>query len=101
MPTLLTSRMGSIKRTSRTGDIAYRSSKAALNAAMKSVSLSLQPRKIIAASIHPGWVQTDMGSAGADLTPGQSVATLRQTIATLKPENSGQFLNYDGQILPW
>ncbi|MGB9153838.1 MAG: hypothetical protein WCD70_12225 [Alphaproteobacteria bacterium] len=44
---------------------------------------------------------TDMGGKNAHLTPRQSVTTMRHTIATLKPEASGQFLSYDGQTIPW
>jgi NAD(P)-dependent dehydrogenase (short-subunit alcohol dehydrogenase family) len=97
----ISSRMGSIGHMNRAGDIAYRSSKAALNAAMKSVSMSLKDQDIIVASFHPGWVKTDMGGKSADLTPEQSVANMRRAIANLKPENSGQFINHDGQLIPW
>jgi NAD(P)-dependent dehydrogenase (short-subunit alcohol dehydrogenase family) len=99
---MISSRMGSIASISRPGDIASRTSKAALNAATKSVSVSLQKQGTIVVCFHPGWVQTDMGGKKeADLTPNQSVSAMRQTISSLKPENSGQFLNYDGQVVPW
>jgi NAD(P)-dependent dehydrogenase (short-subunit alcohol dehydrogenase family) len=98
---MISSRMGSIEQISRGGDIAYRTSKAALNAAMKSISFDLRDHKITVVSFHPGWVQTDMGGKSADLTPEQSVTHIRQTIATLQPQNSGRFLNYDGKPLPW
>ena len=98
---MISSRMGSIERIYRAGDIAYRTSKAALNAAVKSISYSLHDAKITVACFHPGWVQTDMGSKSAELTPEQSVSSIRRVISTLKLENSGQFLNYDGQPIPW
>ncbi len=98
---MISSRMGSIDHISREGDIAYRSSKAALNAAMKSVSISLKNQKSIVACLHPGWVKTDMGGKGADLTPKQSVTQMRGVISSLKQENSGQFLNFNGQNIPW
>ena len=44
---------------------------------------------------------TDMGGKNAHLTPEQSVTNMRNTIAALNPKDSGQFLNYDGQTIPW
>jgi NAD(P)-dependent dehydrogenase (short-subunit alcohol dehydrogenase family) len=97
----LTSRMGSIADNSSGGSYAYRSSKAALNAAMKSLAIDFKPKGIIIAVMHPGWVQTDMGGAGAPVTPNASAEGLRRVIARLKPADSGGFFNYDGSALPW
>lgn len=96
----ITSRMGSIG-TMKTGAVAYRSSKAALNAAMRAILQDLQANGLIVANLHPGWVKTDMGGAEADLTVEQSIKAMRKTIEALTPDRSGQFLNYDGQIIPW
>jgi hypothetical protein len=52
-------------------------------------------------SFHPGWVKTDMGGAGADITPSESVRGMRRVIASLKPRDSGRFMNYDGSEIPW
>ncbi len=98
---MISSSMGSIQGTDAEGDIAYRSSKAALNAATKNISLSLHGKTITAVCLHPGWVQTDMGGEGADLTPEESVSSMRRTISHLKLENSGRFYTYDIQVLPW
>ncbi len=98
---MISSKMGSIDHIYREGDIAYRTSKAALNAAVKSISFTLRSEKIIVAAFHPGWVKTDIGSQFADLTPTESVTSLRKAIALLTPEKSGRFFNYDGQQLPW
>lgn len=96
----ISSRMGSIAlRTSPNGWL-YRASKAALNSVLKDASLALQGRATCV-SLHPGWVQTDMGGAGADITVEHSVRTMRDTVAALTPEDSGQFLNHDGQPLAW
>ena len=98
---MISSRMGSIDHIYRESGIAYRSSKAALNASMKSISFSLKGQETIVVSFHPGWVRTDMGGKEADLSPEESVSNMKRVISGLKPENSGQFLNYDGQIIPW
>jgi len=96
----LTSRMGSMTLMQR-GMIAYRSSKAALNGAMRVIVHDLRDLGLTIVNLHPGWVITDMGGKSADLTVEKSVSSMRQVISNLKPEDSGRFLNYDGQTIPW
>lgn len=97
---VVSSRMGSIGlRTSSAGWL-YRASKAALNSVLKDVSLALAGRAICAV-LHPGWVRTDMGGDGADLTVERSAADLRATVARLTPADNGGFFNHDGQPLAW
>ncbi len=97
----LTSAMGSIADNGSGGSYAYRSSKAAVNIVMKSLSIDLAPRGITCVVVHPGWVRTDMGGPDGKLTPTQSVTALRRLIAGLKPEDTGRFFNYDGKTYPW
>lgn len=97
----ITSQMGSIADNGSGGSYIYRSSKAALNAAMKSLAHDLTAKKIAVAVLHPGWVRTDMGGSGATIDPFESVAGLRQVIDELSLESSGRFLAYDGREIPW
>ncbi|MEX1204441.1 MAG: SDR family oxidoreductase [Dongiaceae bacterium] len=97
----LTSRMGSIADNTGGGYYIYRSSKAALNAAMKSLAIDLAPRGVTVVVFHPGWVKTDMGGPGAQITPQASVAGMRKKIAALGLADSGRFFNYDGGAIPW
>ena len=97
----LTSAMGSIADNGSGGSYAYRSSKAAVNIVMKSLSIDLAPRGITCVVVHPGWVRTAMGGPDGKLTPTQSVTALRRLIAGLKPEDTGRFFNYDGKTYPW
>ena len=97
----VTSKMGSIAENSSGGSYIYRSSKTALNAVMKSLSVELASRRVIVAVLHPGWVRTDMGGPGALIEARTSVAGMRQVIAGLKLEDSGGFFNYDGAGIPW
>jgi NAD(P)-dependent dehydrogenase (short-subunit alcohol dehydrogenase family) len=97
----LSSRMGSIGDNTSGGYYAYRSSKAAANAVMKSMALDLAGRGIIAVPIHPGWVRTDMGGASAPLQTPDSAAGMRKVIAALTLADSGKFLQYEGQELAW
>jgi NAD(P)-dependent dehydrogenase (short-subunit alcohol dehydrogenase family) len=97
---MISSMMGSIARTPG-GTYAYRTSKAALNMAMRCLAMDLRNENFTVASFHPGWVKTDMGGSGADITPQQSVTGLRQQIASLTPRDSGSFLGYDGAKWAW
>ena len=98
---LITSKMGSITDNNSGGSYVYRSSKAALNAAGRSLAIDLREKNIQVALLHPGWVKTDMGGPNALLDTTSSVSYLIQTIDNLNIENSGSFTNYDGTIIPW
>jgi NAD(P)-dependent dehydrogenase (short-subunit alcohol dehydrogenase family) len=80
---------------------AYRSSKAALNNAMRGLSQDWARDGIAVGIYHPGWVRTDMGGASAPVTPEASVRGLRQRIAELNPATSGAYVDYSGTPLPW
>ena len=96
----ITSQLGST--TNNGGQrYAYRSSKAALNNAMRGLSRDWAGDGIAVGIFHPGWVKTDMGGQAAPVTPEQSVTGLRQRIAELGRENSGAYRDYAGQALPW
>jgi NAD(P)-dependent dehydrogenase (short-subunit alcohol dehydrogenase family) len=97
----ISSLMGSIADNSSGGSVIYRSSKAALNAAMKTIAIDLKEQAVGVLIFHPGWVKTDMGGASAPLEATQSIAGMRQTIAAFSLEQSGSFVKYDGTPLPW
>lgn len=97
---LLSSRMGSIGLRGATSSWLYRASKAAANSVLKDLSLAWAGRAVCVA-FHPGWVQTDMGGAGADITVERSVADMRRVIAGLKVADNGRFLNHDGTSIDW
>lgn len=83
------------------GNLAYHSSKAALNMANTLIANQLKGQGIACVAVHPGWVQTDMGGANAHLTPDQSVTAILDTVEKLTIKDAGAFLNYDGKPLPW
>jgi NAD(P)-dependent dehydrogenase (short-subunit alcohol dehydrogenase family) len=97
----ITSGMGSIGDNTSGGSIAYRSSKAAVNMAMRSAAIDLAPQGITCVVVNPGWVKTDMGGPNATLTPEDSVTALRRLIEKLGPDQSGKFFHYDGSEHPW
>ena len=100
MVAMMSSRLGSISEM-RGETLPYATSKAALNALAKGLSVTLASRGIIVVALSPGWVRTDMGGKGAPLAPETSVRGLRKVIAGLKPADSGKFLSYDGSSIPW
>ena len=97
----ISSRLGSMGANSSGGAYIYRSSKAALNAVVKSLSIDLAPRGITVVAFHPGWVKTDMGGDSAEITPAESVKGMRNVIDGLSSADNGKFFNYDGEIVPW
>ncbi|MDD1605778.1 MAG: SDR family oxidoreductase [Methylococcaceae bacterium] len=97
----ISSLMGSIADNDSGGSILYRSSKAGLNAALKSLAIDLQPQNIAVLILHPGWVKTDMGGERAPTSPEESIAGMRRVISEFTLEQSGSFFNYKGDLLPW
>lgn len=97
----ITSRMGSIADNTSGGYYGYRMSKAALNAAAKSLSLDLKPRGIAVAIMHPGYVQTAMVNFGGDISATESAQRLSKRIAELNIKNTGGFWHSNGDNLPW
>ena len=97
----ISSHMGSIADIQTTGSYYYRSSKAALNAAMKSLSIELRSKNIGVLLLHPGWVQTDLGGKNATLTTKQSVLSMHDVIEQFSIEKTGKFIRYDGFPMPW
>ena len=97
----ISSLMGSITDNGSGGSILYRSSKAALNAAMKSLSIDLKDQDIGILILHPGWVRTDMGGPNGLLGCETSVSGMRDVIERFDPSQTGMFIKYDGKPLPW
>jgi NAD(P)-dependent dehydrogenase (short-subunit alcohol dehydrogenase family) len=97
----ISSLMGSISDNGSGGSILYRSSKAALNAAMKSLSIDLRDQGIGVLILHPGWVKTDMGGANALIDSKTSVGGMCAVIDGFTLAQSGAFIKYDGKPMPW
>lgn len=99
-----TSRLGSIE-LSTGGAYAYRSSKAALNMAVKGLSIELASRAVSCVLMHPGWVRTDMGGEGGDIDVETSATSMKAVVDGASPVTqdayNGHFFNYDGTEFPW
>lgn len=96
----ITSKMGSIGDSS-SGRIVYRSTKCALNMSMNMVAAACAPMGIAVATLHPGWVRTDMGGPNGLIDTETSVAGLRKVIDGLKPQETAPFVDYAGKSIPW
>ena len=97
----LSSKMGSMDDNTSGGSYIYRSSKAALNAVVKSMSIDLAEREIKCVVLHPGWVKTDMGGTNAEITTKESVSEIFNTLLSLKMKDSGRFIDIDGTDIAW
>jgi NAD(P)-dependent dehydrogenase (short-subunit alcohol dehydrogenase family) len=97
----VSSRMGSITHNLSGGHYAYRASKAGLNAIARSLAIDLFHRGIIVVMLHPGWVNTAGGGAEAAIKVEDSVAGMRAVIRRLGNHETGQFMTFSGQPLPW
>lgn len=97
----ISSELGSMELNRMGGVYGYRSSKAAVNAVMKSMSIDLARRGVLAVALHPGWARTDMGGDRAPVEVTASISGLRAVIAQLSPGQVGQVLAYDGAKLPY
>ena len=96
----MSSLMGSIEDSSGGYDL-YRTSKTAQNMLAKGIAEQhAKERDIAVLSLHPGWVQTDMGGENAKLTVHESVSGLADVV-----ENSGgagyRYVDYKGEDLPF
>ncbi|MEP6020082.1 MAG: SDR family oxidoreductase [Paracoccaceae bacterium] len=83
------------------GSYVYRASKAAVLNLGRNLSKDLKPQGIAVGIYHPGWVQTDMGGAAADITVDTAATGLVQRFDALSLDTSGCFQNWDGQTLPY
>jgi NAD(P)-dependent dehydrogenase (short-subunit alcohol dehydrogenase family) len=78
----------------------YHVSKAALNMAVVAAQADYPKAQLML--IHPGWVRTDMGTDAAPLTPAESVAGIRATVAARKDSQATHacqdvpYLRWDG-----
>lgn len=95
----LSSIMGSIADNQSGGAYAYRASKAALNSIMK--GMSIEEPWLASVCLHPGWVKTRMGTEAAPVKPVDSANGLWKIMTELTLKESGSFLDYRNQKLPW
>ena len=57
--------------------------------------------RIIAISMHPGWVRTDMGNPAAPVLPEDTASGIVRAVDSLNVENIGKFYDYTGREVSW
>jgi len=105
---VLSARVGSISDNRLGGWYAYRCAKAALHMFVKSAAIEMKRRyrhQMIVA-LHPGTVQSPLSApyttrmdASKIFSPEVSAAHLAKVVAGLSPEQSGQIIAWDGQVI--
>lgn len=98
----ISSSLGSIAGT-RGGNYPYRTSKAALNMAMRSMAMDLRDQGVTVALLSPGIVDTDFtrGARMPKIPVEVSAAGLIDTIDRLGPDDAGAFARYNGETVDW
>ncbi len=97
---IISSQMAS-DTTAPGGSYIYRASKAAALNLGRNLATDLKSQGIAVGIYHPGWVQTDMGGATADITEAQSALGLAARFAALSLATTGCFETWDGRAHPF
>lgn len=98
---MMSTAVGSIAENSGGGIVAYRSSKSGLNQAMKCFSIDVKGDNIMVMSMHPGWVQTEMGGPNAQITTETCCSTMLNTFEALTEKDHASFLRYNNTPIAW
>ncbi len=104
----LSARVGSIGDNRLGGWHAYRASKAAMNQLLRGAAIELARThpEAICVALHPGTVATPLSapftrSGQALLTPAEAASHLLAVLDRLTPADSGGFLDWRGETVPW
>ena len=98
---MMSTAVASIEENSGGGIYPYRSSKSALNMAMKSLSVDLKETGILVMAMHPGWVKTRMGGPNALIDTETCCSGMIETLNSLTEKDHGAFLRYNNTTIPW
>ena len=79
----------------------YRTSKAALNAAARSLSVDWKNDNIVITCINPGWFRSEMGGADADQSTEETAENIIKLIDKMDESMHGTFIDWQGNSIPW
>ena len=98
---IMGSRMGSMGSNTTGGGYAYRASKAAVNAVVKSYSIDVP--EVVFAVVHPGRVESGLVTVKEDgaISAEESVMEMLGLIERLGGKDSGKFWDRFGMEVPW
>jgi NAD(P)-dependent dehydrogenase (short-subunit alcohol dehydrogenase family) len=106
----LSAMVGSIGDNRIGGWYSYRASKAALNQLLRTLAIEARRThpELCVTSIHPGTTDTDLSRPfqgnvpdGKLYSPPQSARRILAVVLAGLPEDSGRFMNWNGETLPW
>ena len=104
----ISAKVGSIGDNALGGWHSYRASKAALNQLVRTAAIELKRThpQAICVALHPGTVDSGLsapfGKTGLDVrSPDVAAGDLLAVVDKLVPAQSGGFLDYHGERLPW
>lgn len=106
----VSAKVGSIEDNRLGGWYSYRASKAALNMALKTLSIEWQRshKNLCVTALHPGTTDTGLSEPfqnnvpeGKLFTPGQTGHYLLDVLEQLTPDQTGSFFSWNGEQLPW
>jgi NAD(P)-dependent dehydrogenase (short-subunit alcohol dehydrogenase family) len=103
----LSAKVGSIEDNRLGGWYSYRASKAALNMLIKTAAIELARTKpnVACIAMHPGTVNSKLSKPFRGEQIGrpanEAVSDMFRVIETLTKEDSGSFVSYSGEKLPW
>lgn len=79
----------------------YSASKSALNMLTRTLAPATESRGLTLLSLHPGWVQTELGGDAAPLTVTESVQGLANVLENYRGQGGHHFVDYSMQTLRW
>lgn len=106
----VSAKVGSITDNRLGGWYAYRSSKAALNMLVRTLSVELprRCRPVACLALHPGTTESALSEPFSQSlaqlkvhSPEQTAENLLQVLSNVGGDDNGRFLSWDGSELPW
>jgi NAD(P)-dependent dehydrogenase (short-subunit alcohol dehydrogenase family) len=102
----LSARVGSIEDNRKGGWYGYRAAKAALNMLLQTAAIEIARRRPLAvvAALQPGTVQSALSQpfVGDDaMRPEEAAQRLLVVLDSLQPTGRAQFVDHQGQSIPW
>jgi NAD(P)-dependent dehydrogenase (short-subunit alcohol dehydrogenase family) len=102
----LSARVGSIEDNRKGGWYGYRAAKAALNMLLQTAAIELARRRpaLVVAALQPGTVQSALSQpfvGDQALSPDEAAQRLLAALDASQPTGRAQFLDHQGQAIPW
>lgn len=98
---LMTSELSSLNENAAATYPLYAASKAAMNMLTRGLQDTAEQRELTLLSVHPGWVQTDMGGVNAPLTVEESCSGIVNQVQAWRGKGGHHFVDYSGKVLRW